>query len=173
MSRNDRSFARTLPRLCCAVILLAVCAVARTEAQMTTRGILSGATGWYLPTRDGAGELFVFELGSDKDPVIVLHGGPGADFRCMLPIAYGLDTDFHFVFYDQHGSLHSRVIPDSISMAKHVDDLERLREALCVARLSLVSHSAGTMLAFAYLEAHPARVANLVLVGAETSHVER
>jgi pimeloyl-ACP methyl ester carboxylesterase len=136
-------------------------------AQMTTNGVLPGASGWYLPTADGAGELFVFELGRGiGDPVVVLHGGPGADLRYLLPIANGLESAYHFVFYDQRGSLLSRVTPDSITMPKHVEDLERLRLALGAERLKLVSHSAGTMLAFAYLQAHPARLSNLVLVGA-------
>lgn len=136
-------------------------------AQQTTSGVLANAEGWYLPTRDRAGELFVFEIGVGAgEPVVVLHGGPGADFTYMLPVARGLERQFHFVFYDQRGSLRSRVNPDSISMAKHVDDLETLREALGARRMNLVSHSAGTLLAFEYLKAHPDRVRNLVLVGA-------
>ncbi|MCA0377806.1 MAG: alpha/beta hydrolase [Gemmatimonadetes bacterium] len=125
------------------------------------------AEGWYLPTADSAGELFVFEKGGHSTtPVVVLHGGPGADFDYMLPIATGLEREFRFVFYDQRGSLRSRVTPDSISMGKHVADLEQLRRALGVERLHLVSHSAGTLLAFEYLKSFPHRVANIVLVGA-------
>lgn len=125
------------------------------------------AEGWYLPTADAAGELFVFERGGHlATPVVVLHGGPGADFDYMLPIATGLEREFRFVFYDQRGSLRSRVTPDSISMGKHVADLEQLRRALGVERLHLVSHSAGTLLAFEYLKSFPHRVANIVLVGA-------
>jgi len=135
------------------------------SAQMTTSGVLPGAEAWYLPTRDSAGELFVFEIGTGETTV-VLHGGPGADFAYMLPVAAGLDRQFHFVFYDQRGSLRSRVIPDSISMLKHVEDLETLREALGAQRINIVSHSAGTLLAFEYLKAHSDRVKNLVLVGA-------
>lgn len=150
-----------------AALLISAAAPAPGVAQMTTAGILPGARGWYLPTGDGAGELFILELGaSSGTPVVVLHGGPGGDLRYLLPIANGLESAFRWVFYDQRGSLLSRVTPDSISMPKHVEDLERLRQALGAERLKLVSHSAGTMLAFAYLEAHPDRVANLVLVGA-------
>ncbi len=152
-----------------AILLSAVVAAAPApgHAQMTTAGLLPGSEGWYFRTGDGAGELFVFEVGAVTGlPVVVLHGGPGADLTYLLPIANGLESDFRFVFYDQRGSLRSRVVPDSISMVKHVEDLERLREALGVERIKLVSHSAGTMLAFEYLRAHPERVANLVLAGA-------
>lgn len=139
-------------------------------AQQTTEGLLPNASAWYLKTRDGAGELFVYELGApdplDQAPVVVLHGGPGADFTYMLPVARGLADRFHFVFYDQRGSLRSRVAIDSVSMAKHVVDLESLRQALGADRIRLVSHSAGTLLALEYLRAYPDRVENLVLVGA-------
>lgn len=161
--------ASTWLRARCMLSLLLIASVhARlVEAQMTTTGVLPGALGWYLPTTDKAGELFVLELGRDSGvPVVVLHGGPGADLRYLLPVANGLESTFHFVFYDQRGSLLSRVIPDSISMPKHVEDLEQLRLALGSDRLKLISHSAGTLLALAYLQAHPDRVANLVLVGA-------
>ena len=134
-------------------------------AQTTTSGVMPGGMGWYFPTRDRAGEIFVFELGTGS-PVIVLHGGPGADYTYMLPIANGLDKEFQFIFYDQRGSLRSRVVADSITVAKHVEDLETLRAALGVKQIVLVSHSAGTLLAYEYLKAYPANVANLVLVGA-------
>jgi len=135
------------------------------SAQVTTHGVIHGGLGWYLPTLDKAGELFVFEVGSGE-VVVVLHGGPGVDFTYLLPVANGLEGNLHFVFYDQRGSLRSRVAPDSISMQKHVEDLETLREAIGAARMSVLSHSAGTLLAFEYLKAHPDRVKNLVLVGA-------
>lgn len=148
------------------MIVIAVLSIAEISfAQQTTTGGLPGAEGWYLPTVDQAGELFVYEIGKG-DQVIVLHGGPGADFTYMLPIANGLESDFHFVFYDQRGSLRSRVLIDSISMAKHVEDLETLRRSLGLDRMNLLSHSAGTLLAFEYLIAYPDRVKNLVLVGA-------
>lgn len=151
----------------CALIMSFVMALASPlRAQVTTSGVLQGATSWFLPTEDKAGELFVLEIGRGAVPAVVLHGGPGGDLTYMLPVARGLEANFRFVFYDQRGSLRSRVTPDSISMGKHVADLERLRSALGVERISIVSHSAGTLLAFEYLRAHPDRVANLVLIGA-------
>lgn len=159
----------SLLRACLGAIALLATAPFSATAQMTTSGPLPGAAGWYLPTHDGAGELFILELSAGSAqgaPVVVLHGGPGGDLREMLPVANGLERQFRFVFYDQRGSLLSRVVPDSITMPKHVEDLERLRQALGAERIKLVSFSAGTMLAYAYLEAHPDRVANLVLVGA-------
>jgi proline iminopeptidase len=148
-----------------AVMCAGLALAAPAPAQQTTRGGLPGAEGWYLRTRDGAAELFVYEIG-EGEPVVVLHGGPGGELTPLLPIANGLESEYRFVFYDQRGSLRSRSDPDSISMAKHVEDLETLRGALGAERIRLVSHSAGTLLAFEYLRAHPDRVANVALVGA-------
>lgn len=146
------------PQLALIVLVLTLSAAIPVQAQMTTAGILPGAAGWYLRTSDSAGELFVFEVGTGAgDPVVVLHGGPGGDLTYMLPIANGLDSDFRFVFYDQRGSLRSRVLPESITMPKHVADLEQLRLALGTERIRIVSHSAGTMLAYEYLQTRPER----------------
>ena len=136
--------------------------------QQTTTGILPDSEAWYLPTSDGAGELFIFELGSADvaTPAVVLHGGPGGDLTYMLPVARGLTDRVRFVFYDQRGSLRSRAAPESISMPQHVRDLEDLRLALEAEKIHLISHSAGTLLALEYLRAYPERVANVVLTGA-------
>ncbi|QQR88332.1 MAG: alpha/beta hydrolase [Flavobacteriales bacterium] len=134
------------------------------RAQQTPTGVLPGAECWYLPAPDGVCELFVMEFGTGS-PVVVLHGGPGADLTYMLPIANGLDSTHRFVFYDQRGSLRSPCPTDSISMRKHVLDLEALRMALGLEKLDLVSHSAGTLLAYEYLAAFPKRVGAFVLVG--------
>lgn len=137
------------------------------SAQQTIQGLPPGAAAWYLATDDRAGEIFVYEIGAGGGaPVVVLHGGPGGELTYMLPVARGLDSAFRFVFYDQRGSLRSAVALDSVSMAKHVADLETLRRALGVERIRLLSHSAGTLLAFEYLRTHPSRVAEIALVGA-------
>ena len=116
--------------------------VGLAHAQQTTSGGLPGVQAWYLRTSDRAGELFIYEIGSGE-PVVVLHGGPGGELTYMLAVANGLESEFRFVFYDQRGSLRSRVRADSISMEKHVDDLDDIRQALDAERISIVSHSAG------------------------------
>lgn len=121
---------------------------------------------WYLSIGRGI-ELFVHELGDGEGPpVVVLHGGPGADHSYLHGVAAGLGNRFHFVFYDQRGSLRSRAQGSEYTIERHVEDLEALRAALGAERIQLLAHSAGTTLAYHYLEAHPNRVANLVLVGA-------
>jgi proline iminopeptidase len=126
---------------------------------------------WLLPL-DSVGEspqpqasscrLYVREVG-DGPPVVLLHGGWGGDledlFYGLLPLA----DDARLIAYDQRGSLRSRC--DALpTAADHVADLEALRRARGLERLTLVGHSMGTRLAMMYAQAHPDRVAGLALI---------
>src|SRR6266571_3507998 len=86
-----------------------------------------GSEEWYLRTEDKAAELYVREVGQGE-PVIVLHGGWGAEHSYLLNSIKGLETQFRFIFYDQRGSLRSRCKLEFISLEKHVQDLESLKE---------------------------------------------
>lgn len=120
---------------------------------------------WYFDAAPGV-QLFVHEVG-DGEPVVVLHGGPGADHSYMHGMARGLAGQFNVVFYDQRGSLRSTDSGDvSYTIQDHVSDLEALRRALGAERIHILAHSAGTNLAYHYLAQHPDQVANVVLVGA-------
>lgn len=121
---------------------------------------------WYLNTEDQASFLYIREIGRGE-PVIVLHGGPGIAHNYMTDIANGLENQFHFIFYDQRGSgLSYTYTKEAISMEKNIEDLEKLRKALGLEKMNLISHSAGTYLAMSYLEKYPQNVKNMVLLGA-------
>jgi pimeloyl-ACP methyl ester carboxylesterase len=120
---------------------------------------------WYLPTGDGC-RLFVQEFGHGEEPIIVLHGGWGAEHSYLLDAFNELDRHYHLVFYDQRGSLRSPCPAPQISIEKHVEDLERLRTTLGLDRINIVAHSMGTFLAMDYLKHYPTRVKGMVLLGA-------
>ncbi len=124
-----------------------------------------GSEEWYLRTEDKAAELYVREIGQGE-PVIVLHGGWGAEHSYLLNAVKGLETQFRFIFYDQRGSLRSRCKLEFISLEKHVQDLETLRKELQLEKLTIFAHSMGTRLAMFYLQKYPERVKTLVLAGA-------
>jgi proline iminopeptidase len=128
---------------------------------------------WWVMNDDGC-SLYVAEFGKGP-PVVVIHGGFGAEHSYMLDAFDGLASKYHLVFYDQRGSLRSpynvfgkggsEACPDSlITISNHVADLERLRKELGVEKMTLVAHSMGTFLALSYLEKFPQRVAGLVLL---------
>ena len=120
---------------------------------------------WYLPTEDKAAQLYVREIGQGE-PVVVLHGGWGAEHSYLLNAVDGLETQFRFIFYDQRGSLRSPCKLEFISQEKHVQDLETLRKELKLEKLTIFAHSMGTRLALLYLQKYPERVKTLVLTGA-------
>jgi len=100
----------------------------------------------------------------DKPVLIVLHGGPGADYRYLLGLK-ALADDYLVVFYDQRGTgLSPRVPAGSISLQTFVDDLDAFVDNFGRGRpVHLLGHSWGAMLASAYTGAHPAKVGKLVL----------
>src|SRR5258706_10881743 len=66
---------------------------------------------WRLKTDDGT-SLFVRELGSG-DTVTILHGGWGAEHSYLIEAFAPFADKYHFIFYDQRGSLRSKC-PDSL-----------------------------------------------------------
>lgn len=124
------------------------------------------AEDWYLTTEDGH-RIYVVERGPAdpaRDTVVVLHGGWGAEHSYLWPAVKPLADRYHFVLYDQRGSLRSPPADSTLSMERLVADLEELRRELGQDRLTILGHSMGTRLATAYLSEHPERVSGLVLV---------
>jgi len=120
---------------------------------------------WYLPTEDESCRLFVREYGTGPT-VVVLHGGWGAEHSYLLDAIAPHVESYHFVLYDQRGSMRSKAPLRSISVEQHVEDLELLRRTLDLEEMPLLAHSMGTFLAMSYLENYPERVGNLILTGA-------
>ncbi|MGH7580632.1 MAG: alpha/beta fold hydrolase [Gemmatimonadales bacterium] len=109
-------------------------------------------------------ELFVRRIGSGP-PVVVLHGGPGADHEYLRP---GFDTlaDGHeLIYYDQRGGGRSPVGRDvPVGWTEQVADLDALREAWGLDRLTITGYSWGGLLALLYALEHRPRVARLALI---------
>jgi len=127
-----------------------------------------GAEQWYDWTPDHV-RLFVYEFGHARAPgdtVIVLHGGWGAEHSYLLDAVAPLAGRYRFVLYDQRGSLRSPAPDSVIKLDAMVADLEQLRRDIGVQRLTILAHSMGSVLAYAYLAAHPERVRGLVLMDA-------
>lgn len=107
----------------------------------------------------------VQSFGAEDAPVvIVLHGGPGADYRYLLGLS-ALADRYRVVFYDQRGSgLSDRTPAQDLSVQSFVDDLDAFVGAYGKGRpVHLIGHSWGAMLASAYAGAHPHKVASMVL----------
>jgi predicted alpha/beta-fold hydrolase len=120
---------------------------------------------WYLFTPDKI-NLYLYEFGKG-DTILVLHGGFGAEHSYMVEALKPLEKKFHFVLFDQRGSLRSPA-PDSVlTFDKLLDDVETIRMALKLKKVKLVAHSMGTRIAMAYANKFPQNVESLVLVSSQ------
>lgn len=119
-----------------------------------------------LPTlKIGSKQFHGQTFGSDKDPVIiVLHGGPGNDYRMLLPLKELADQYF-VVFYDQTGAgLSPRVSADKLTLKNYLQDLDDIIHHFAGSRKAiLIGHSWGAMLAAAYISQNPQKVFRAVL----------
>jgi proline iminopeptidase len=119
-----------------------------------------------LPRIEVGGVLLHAEAYGDPSspPVIVLHGGPGGDYRALLDLK-GLADEFFVIFYDQRGSGLSERLPDAAyTVDLLVEELDGVVDRYGKGRkVHLVGHSWGAMLATAYLGRHPEKVARAVL----------
>lgn len=114
----------------------------------------------------GGVHLHAQSVGDPANPaIVVLHGGPGADHRSLLPLRALSDT-YHVTFYDQRGAgLSERVQPGALTLETHLEELEGVLDLVSPdAPAILIGHSWGAMLASAFLGEAPERVAAAVLI---------
>ena len=115
-----------------------------------------------LPQAEVAGitlHLVRLEGPEGAETVIVLHGGPGGDFRSLRALE-ALSATHHVVFYDQRGAgLSERVDPARLTLDGYLEELGGVIERVSPDRpVWLIGHSWGAMLATAYLGHAPEQV---------------
>jgi len=120
----------------------------------------------YMPV-SGGHVMYWEQVGQPRgQPVLFLHGGPGAGagavHRRFFDPGY-----WRVVIFDQRGAGRSRPLGSLVdnTTGDLVADIEQLRRHLDIDRWLLFGGSWGSTLALAYAQAHPDRVAGLVLRG--------
>jgi proline iminopeptidase len=105
-------------------------------------------------------------FGNPKDPVvIVIHGGPGGDYRNLLVLKALAGEGYFVVFYDQRGTgLSPRVPKGELTLQSSVEDLNRIADHYGQGRqVALIGHSWGGIISAYYLAEYPEKVARAVL----------
>lgn len=84
-------------------------------------------------------------------PLLLLHGGPGADHAYLLPQLLELAKDHEVVLYDQRGGGQSKTDDRTpITWQVHVEDLDRIIGELAIDPLVIVGYSWGALLALLF-----------------------
>jgi proline iminopeptidase len=79
------------------------------------------------------------------EPLVILHGGPGASHEYLLPLA----RNNRLIFIDERGSGRSQKIedPSGYTVENMVEDVEGVRASLGLGKINLLGHSYGGVLA--------------------------
>ncbi|KGP92204.1 proline iminopeptidase [Pontibacillus chungwhensis BH030062] len=110
--------------------------------------------------------IYTKQFGSGE-PILFLHGGPGASHRVFLPHIEPLAEDYHLLLYDQKGCGRSDApSDDEYSIHEEVETLEALRKVWGLGQMTLVGESWGSILALQYASMYPTRVKKLFLTAA-------
>ena len=126
---------------------------------------LAAQTGW-VTTSDSA-RLYYRIIGHAADTIIAIHGGPGMDHESIFGDFKVLAEHHTVIFYDQRGGGKSTLPADTMTLVakRQVQDLDELRKHFGLARVTLMAHSYGPLLAASYAIAHPDNVKRMVFFG--------
>lgn len=107
--------------------------------------------------------------GDPSNPmVLVIHGGPGADYRSLLNYKQLADDGLFVVFYNQRGSGLSQRVDKSQyqNIQVYIDELDGVINHYrqnSTQQIVLAGHSWGAMLATAYINQKPDDISGLIL----------
>lgn len=103
----------------------------------------------------------------DSTMLVMLHGGPGSDYRSLLKNSAFSNDGYFVVFYDQIGSgLSERQNANVFTTQIFIDELNAVIEhyrSSPTQKVVLVGQSWGAMLATAYVNNFPNKIVGLIL----------
>lgn len=147
--------------------LLLLIIILSATAQAQVKKVNSWTDGKYV-TVNGA-KLWVVTVG-EGDPLIFIAGGPGGThlgLRSFDPLA---DSHHQLIYFDAFGRGKSDTAKNvtEYTLERDIEDIEGLRKALKLPRISLLGHSYGGLVAQGYAIKYPQYLSHLIL--ADTFH---
>jgi proline iminopeptidase len=114
---------------------------------------------------DADGVLIYYKTFGNGEPLVILHGGPGASHDYFLPYLLPLARTNRLVFIDERGSGRSQKLENTseYTIENMVEDVEAVRKVLALGKISLMGHSCGGILAQAYALKYQENLSNLIL----------
>jgi proline iminopeptidase len=132
------------------------------ETQQTSTDSLYEISEGYV---DAHGVLIYYVTFGKGEPLVILHGGPGASHDYFLPYLLPLARKNKLVFIDERGCGRSQKL-DSVSgytVENMAEDVEAVRQTLGLGRINLLGHSYGGVLAQAYAFKYQQNLSHLLL----------
>jgi proline iminopeptidase len=123
---------------------------------------------------DAHGVLIYYKIVGRGAPLMIVHGGPGASHDYLLPYLLPLARSHRLIFIDERGSGRSEKLEDTsqYTVENMVEDVENVRRALGLGKVSLLGHSYGGVLAQAYAFKYQQNLTHLILGGTFYSTTE-
>ena len=114
---------------------------------------------------DANGVMIYYEEFGEGEPLMIVHGGPGASHDYFLPYLLPLARHNRLIFIDERGSGKSEKLDDAsqYTVGNMVEDVEAVRTALGLGKMNLLGHSYGGVLAQAYAFKYQENLSHLIL----------
>jgi proline iminopeptidase len=114
---------------------------------------------------DAHGMLIYYVAFGQGAPLMIVHGGPGADHSYFLPWLLPLARTHRLILIDERGSGRSERLQDTsrYTVEAMVEDVEDVRVALNLGKIALLGHSYGGVLAQAYALKYQQNLSHLIL----------
>jgi len=140
-----------------------------TSQAASTRNAAVGPAPSVFPMEEGfvdAHGVLIYYMALGKgEPLVIVHGGPGASHDYFLPYLLPLARQNRLIFIDERGSGRSQKLEDpaGYTVENMVEDVEDVRQALGLGKISLLGHSYGGVLAQAYALKYQQNLTHLIL----------
>ncbi len=114
---------------------------------------------------DAHGIMIYYKALGRGQPLVILHGGPGASHDYFLPYLLPLARRNRLIFIDERGSGRSQKLENSsaYTVENMAEDVEAVRQVLELGKISLLGHSCGGVLAQAYALKYQENLSHLIL----------
>jgi proline iminopeptidase len=138
-------------------------------AALSSASLAQSAPSNLYPMQEGFvtshGALIYYKVVGRGAPLMIVHGGPGASHDYFLPYLLPLMRSNKLVFIDERGGGKSSKCadPTQYTIANMVEDLEAVRQALGLGKISLLGHSFGGALVEAYAFKYQKNLSHLIL----------
>jgi proline iminopeptidase len=148
-------------------ILLSIAAFAQPKKPKAPAPVSANVYPVHEGYVDAKGVLIYYQTIGQGAPLMIVHGGPGVAHDYLMPYLLPLARGNKLIFIDERGSGRSEKLEDATqyTVENVVEDVESVRQALHLGKISLMGHSYGGVLAQAYAFKYQQNLTHLVLGG--------